>query len=160
MKKMNAKNKGFTILEILVVLAVLAILIGMAVPRIKGMQEQANIAKVKSELKTIQTAIESYYINKNNIYPDSSNNITKDILADDTIPQILSGVLYDPFAPAGTEYIYIKSDNGQYYVIYSVGLDGLPNGVVITDEGSCFLTAEDAVDNIWVTNGADCIEKL
>ncbi|HPN89170.1 MAG TPA: prepilin-type N-terminal cleavage/methylation domain-containing protein, partial [Candidatus Omnitrophota bacterium] len=42
------KKQGFTILEILVVLAVLAILIAMAVPRIKGMQDQANISKVKS----------------------------------------------------------------------------------------------------------------
>ncbi len=50
--------KGFTILEILVVLAVLAILIAIAVPRIKGMQDQAGITRAKSELKALQAALE------------------------------------------------------------------------------------------------------
>ena len=52
-----ARVKGFTILEILVVLAVLAILIAIAVPRIKGMQDQAGITRAKSELKTIQSGL-------------------------------------------------------------------------------------------------------
>ncbi len=155
MKKMNAKNKGFTILEILVVLAVLAILIGIAIPRIKGMQDQANISKVRSELKTIQTAIESYYINKNNTYPDSAPDITKRILGEDAIPQILPGVLYDPFAAAETEYGYVKDIDGKHYVIYSVGLDGI-EGAINIQNGVCNLKNADAVDNIWVTNGSDC----
>ncbi|NCA80793.1 MAG: prepilin-type N-terminal cleavage/methylation domain-containing protein, partial [Sphingobacteriia bacterium] len=125
---MGGKKRGFTILEILVVLAVLAILIGIAVPRIKGMQEQANIAKVKSELKTIQLAVESYRIN-NGSYPDSDDDgiafaLTKIVLILE-IPQIVPGVMYDPFGAAvDSEYFYVRSNadtNNNYYLIGSLG---------------------------------------
>jgi len=58
--KKSVRNKGFTILEILVVISVIAILIGIAIPRFKGMQDAANAIKAKSELRSIQAAIESY----------------------------------------------------------------------------------------------------
>ena len=147
------KKKGFTILEILVVLAVLAILIGIAVPRIKGMQEQANITKAKSELKTIQTAIESYYINKGS-YPDTSDTIAAYILATSGIPQILSEALLDPFNPNGSEYSYFLHDNDKYYVVYSVGMDGL-GGVKPQPDGSITRNA-DGQDDICATNGTGC----
>lgn len=162
------KKHGFTILEILVVLAVLAILIGIAVPRIKGMQEQANITKVKSELKTIQTAIESYYIN-NGVYPDSSGqrafNLTSKSLALEANPQIISGVMYDPFGKGDyLEYFYKTSSNGQYYVVASVGLhikdaEGMVgNNFGVEDTGVLTNETLDFVANgiICVTNGAGC----
>jgi len=124
------KNKGFTILEILVVLSVIAILIGIAVPRLKGMQDQANISKAKAELKTLQAAIVSYYTNTSpNAYPPTSTTVATTSLITAT-PQIISTALYDPWgATSTTEYNYVLSANGQYYVIASVG----PNGTF----GSC-----------------------
>jgi|GEM_PF-1503414 len=123
-------KKGFTILEILVVLSVIAILIGIAVPRLKGMQDQANISKAKAELKTLQAAIVSYYTNSSpNAYPPTSTTVATTSLITAT-PQIISTALYDPWgATATTEYNYVLSANGQYYVISSVG----PNGAI----GSC-----------------------
>ena len=160
---MEFRKKGFTILEILVVLAVLAILIGIAVPRIKGMQEQANITKAKSELKTIQTAIESYYINKGS-YPVSSMAITTDISKEKSIPQILSGVLVDPFSDKSADYAYQRSNSGEYYVIVSLGTFGMTwadlllNGFAITDQGSLSAKAITFVEQgvICVTNGTGC----
>ncbi len=153
------KNKGFTILEILVVLAVLAILIGMAVPRIKGMQDQGSITKVKSELKSLQTALESYRINRNpNAYPPASKENKASITATTlvlTSPQILSSIMYDPFGATGTtEYRYLLSSNGTYYVVASNGPDGKgASDITIDDAGA---VVKSTTDDICVTNGSGC----
>ena len=148
------KKQGFTILEILVVLAVLAILIAMAVPRIKGMQDQANISKVKSELKTLQTALESHYINKGTyMSPSGVGSITKDLLLVTDIPQIIPGAMADPLAPAGTDYSYMVSPDGTNYVIFSVGLDGTATITGIGDDDA--LTGA-LGDDICVSNTTAC----
>lgn len=129
------KTKGFTLIEILIVIAVISILIGIALPRFKGMQQEGNIAKAKGELRTLQTAVESYYIHTTNTYPANLVDLTNQI------PQIVSSVPNDPFGT--TAYGYLR--NGGYYAIWSVGVNG--NGSV------------SAVTNTGVTevNGASCI---
>ncbi len=144
------KRKGFTIIELLVVIAVISILIGIAVPRIKGMQDQANMTKAEAETKTIKVAIESYYINQTpNAYPASSTTIVNTTL-DNQTPLIISDILYDPFLTTSTEYNYIKSSNGQYYVIFSVGPDGVADITGISDAG-VLAGADD--DDLYATNG-------
>ncbi|MBF0618955.1 MAG: prepilin-type N-terminal cleavage/methylation domain-containing protein [Candidatus Omnitrophica bacterium] len=141
-------KKAFTILEILVVLTVLAILIGIAVPRIKGMQDQANIQKAQAELRTLQVALESYYVNSSpNAYPA---NIGAALTG--ASPQILQATLVDPFTSSGYGY----ATTGKYYVVYSAGPDGtagdgsayaISAGGVVTHKGA---------DDICVTNGSGC----
>ena len=62
-------KRGFTLIELLIVIAVISILISIALPRFKGMQDEGNIAKSKGELRTLQTAVESYYIHNSQAYP-------------------------------------------------------------------------------------------
>ena len=112
-------KRGFTIIELLIVIAVISILIGIALPRFRGMQEEGYIAQAKGELRTLQTALESYFIHEG-IYPvtfpDDIENAKPNIIGD-TAPT-------DPFNP-GTDYGYVRGGtNNQYYVIYSVGIDG------------------------------------
>lgn len=130
------KTKGFTLIEILIVIAVISILIGIALPRFKGMQEEGNIAKAKGELRTLQTAVESYYIHTTNTYPVNLADITNQT------PQIVNIVGKDPFNTSA-DYAYLR--NGGYYAIWSVGPKG--NGSV------------SAVTNTGVTevNGDSCI---
>lgn len=159
------KKQGFTILEILVVLAVLAILIGIAVPRIKGMQEQANITKAKSELKTIQLAIESYRMNHGS-YPEYSEDnffhLTETLLVNER-PQIVPGRMVDPFGVS--EYLYAISDDKNYYAVLSLGTSGFVGEDILNcwkmfqqmKTGGCFIKeALDLVDQgvIYVTNGS------
>src|SRR3989339_339671 len=61
-------KKGFTLIELLIVIAVISILIGIALPRFKGMQDEGNIAKATGELRTLKTAVESYYIHNNSTF--------------------------------------------------------------------------------------------
>jgi len=116
------QKKAFSILELVVVFTVLAILISIAVPQIKGMQQQGNLSKVKAELKTLRAAIESYYTFSNpSSYPPSSTTLQASYLTN-AAPQIISNILYDPFgASATTEYNYLRSSNGAYYIVWSAG---------------------------------------
>ncbi len=109
------KNKGFTILEILVVISVIAILIGIAIPRFQGMQMEANIIKAKAEMRTIQAALESYK-NQTSAYTDDYANLTSA-----TVKIVESGMT-DPFL--GATYKIDLSPDSVYYVIYAASVDG------------------------------------
>jgi len=133
-------RKGFTILELLIVISVIAILVGIALPRFKGMQDEGNIAKAKGELRTIQTAAESYYI----------HNSTMPTLAQLTtaVPNIVGTTLpKDPFVAGGaTDYGY--ATNGAYMVAFSVGPGGAGTAAI---NAAGAVTA--AANTVYVTNG-------
>lgn len=137
-------KKGFTIIELLVVIAVIAILVGIALPRFKGMQDEGNIAKAKAELRTLQSAIESYYIHNNNAYPATGSSALQTALAS-AMPSIITYVPTDPFSSTGADYGYVLGGtNNKYYVVYSAG----PGG-----NGSATITSNAVVE----TNGSSCI---
>ncbi|MDP3804343.1 MAG: type II secretion system protein [Candidatus Omnitrophota bacterium] len=136
-------GKGFTILELLIVIAVIAILVGIALPRFKGMQDEGNYAKAKGELRTLQTATESYRIH-HTAYPADLATATLSV----AVPQVIATAPRDAFAPA-SDYQYIL--NSPYYVISSVGPDGTAD-ITAIDAGTGALTGSG--DDIWVSNGA------
>ncbi|TDS31741.1 type IV pilin protein [Halanaerobium congolense] len=63
---------GFTLIELLVVIAVLGILAAIAIPRIGGVRDKADIASAKSDMKNLQTGIEMYYA-ENGSYPSDDS---------------------------------------------------------------------------------------
>ena len=144
------KSKGFTIIEILIVIAVIAILVGIALPRFRGMQEEGKIAQAKSELRTLQSAIESYYIHNNNAYP--ATGATWQSALTGATPNILGAALLDPFT-ASTQYVY-ANDGGspvKYYVLYSIGV-GANGSATVSTAG--VVTETNGSSCIYVTNGA------
>ena len=143
-------RRGFTLIELLVVISVISIIIGVVIPRFKGMQDEANKAKVKAELKTLQTAVESFFINQDpQEYPASTGTICLTYL-NSASPIIVSTPLYDPFASAGDEYVYELSPSGGYYVIFSPGPNQALDITGIGDDG--YLTGVQS-DDIYATNG-------
>ncbi|KXS45969.1 MAG: general secretion pathway protein G [Candidatus Frackibacter sp. T328-2] len=69
------REEGFTLIELMIVIAVLGILAGIAIPRFSGVQDKAEVAAVKSELKSIQTGLEMYNA-ENGEYPGNLSDIT------------------------------------------------------------------------------------
>jgi general secretion pathway protein G len=136
------RSKGFTILELLIVIAVIAILVGIALPRFKGMKDEGNYAKAKGELRSLQTACESYRIH-NAGYPADLTTATLSA----AVPQILATAPTDPFNP-GNDYQYIL--NSPYYVIFSVGPNGAAN---ITAINATTGALTGGGDDIYVSNG-------
>ncbi|CAN5477811.1 hypothetical protein BH09SUM1_BH09SUM1_10040 [soil metagenome] len=68
---MTKKRFGFTLIELLIVVAIIAILAAIAVPNFLEAQTRAKVSRVKSDLRTMATAIESYYIDYNNPPPEA-----------------------------------------------------------------------------------------
>ena len=65
MKGMKRPWPGFTLIELLIVVAIIAILAAIAVPNFLEAQVRSKISRVKSDLRTIGIAVESYVIDHN-----------------------------------------------------------------------------------------------
>lgn len=62
------KMRGFTLIELLIVVAIIAILAAIAVPNFLEAQVRAKVSRVRTDQRSMATAIEAYYVD-NNIYP-------------------------------------------------------------------------------------------
>ena len=67
---MKSHKHGFTLIELLIVVAIIAILAAIAIPNFLAAQVRAKVSRVKADLRTVATAVESYYIDYNS-YPES-----------------------------------------------------------------------------------------
>ena len=148
-------KRAFTLIELMIVMAVIAILVGIAIPRFKGMREEANIAKANGELRTLKTAMESYAMHHEDTYPATSATPYADYLDASCTPgpQLIHSVLNDPFDSANEYYYILGSGTGgtDYYAICSSGPDGTPN-VDAAEVGSGDLTALEINDDIVASN--------
>ena len=69
-KRTIKKRKGFMLLELIIVVAIIGILAAVAIPNLVGMTDEAKIAKIQSDLSTIGTAMEVYHVKKGGTYPN------------------------------------------------------------------------------------------
>lgn len=142
-------KKGFTIIELLIVMAVIAILVGIAVPSFRGIQVQAWNSKASGDTKVIKIALESFYM-KHSSYPADAvvGKYQTDLLGE--TPPMIEGNLYDPFGASATQmYKYDLAAGGKYYIVYSVGSDGT-GAATIGDDG---LITVSAGNPIFGSNG-------
>lgn len=73
---MNRKRSGFTLVEIMIVVAIIALLAAIAIPNLLRARVNANDASAQATLRTIATACESFSAANNGDYPDAMTDLT------------------------------------------------------------------------------------
>jgi general secretion pathway protein G len=73
---MVQKNqRGFTLVEILIVVIILAVLAAIVVPQFSSSTEEAKLAVLRSDLATMRKAVELYYHQHNSTYPGAVDSV-------------------------------------------------------------------------------------
>ncbi len=141
-------RRGFTLIEMMIVIVVIAILVGTLLPQFRGAQDEASEQRARSELRTLATAIESYYIHNSNTLPANLAAMTT------VTPRIVTTIPNDPFRASGTAYSYASDTNGVYYVVYSYGRNRTQDVNGINTSGQVTLAGGGNCSNdTLVTNG-------
>ncbi len=76
MRNMRSKSQGFTLVEIMIVVAIIALLAAIAIPNLLRAKMSANDALAKATLRAESTAAESYGTANNGNYPASEAALT------------------------------------------------------------------------------------
>ena len=126
--------RGFTLIELMVVIVILGILAGLIIPRIMGRPEEAKQLKAKMQIESLETALKLYKLD-NGMYPDTEQGLQALVEQPETgtIPKkwrkngyLEKGRL--PKDPWGNEFIYLSPGAHGEYDIISYGADGVPDG--------------------------------
>lgn len=128
MDKKNKENqKGFTFIEIMVVVAILAVLAALIIPRLTGRVDEAKITKTVVQIKEIMQALELYKLD-NGFYPTTEQGLQALVEQPTTEPIPKKWKLYFDRLPKdswGGDFIYIcpASEERRPYEIISIGPD-------------------------------------
>ena len=123
-------HSGFTLLELLVVLLIIALLAGYVGPKLFGEVGKAKTKTAASQMKSIAGALDQYRLDTGR-YPSNElglNALTKKPPEESkwSGPYLMKDVPNDPW---DKPYIYrIPGENGRDYDLLSYGLDGKPGG--------------------------------
>jgi general secretion pathway protein G len=126
--------RGFTLIELMVVIVILGILAGLIVPRIMGRPEQAKQLKAKMQIESIGTALKLYKLD-NGMYPSTEQGIQAlvELPASGNIPKNWrkGGYLEKgkvPKDPWGNDFVYLSPGIHDDFDIIAYGADGAAGG--------------------------------
>ena len=125
------KQRGFTLIEVMVVVMIIAILAAVVVPRVMNRPEQARKIRAKQDIQSIQNAMDLYRLD-NGSYPSQAQGIEALITKPSGDPAPMNytpgGYLkMKPVDPWGKPYMYKNpGTHGGDIDIYTYGKSGKP----------------------------------
>jgi general secretion pathway protein G len=125
-------QRGFTLVEVMVVVAILGILAALIVPKIIGRSDDARIVAAKQDVATLQSALKLYRLD-NQRYPTTDQGL-KALVEKPTVDPMpnnwKAGGYLDklPRDPWGNPYQYLQPGVHGELDVFSFGADGQPGG--------------------------------
>ena len=127
-------RQGFTLLELLVVLAIIATLVAVVAPSVFRNVGDAKTDAAKSQIEIFALALDSYRLD-NDVYPSTQQGLAalRTIPANGDHPRSWRGPYLRkdvPLDPWGRQYVYIAPgiENPASYDLYTLGRDGKAGG--------------------------------
>ncbi len=135
-------RRGFTLLEVIVVIVILGLLAALVVPKLIGRTEEAKRTQARIQIKSLEQALQLFKLD-NGFYPATEQGIEALVREPEVgrIPKnYRKGGYLDrvPKDPWGNAYVYVSPGTNGEYDISSYGADGSPGG-----------DGEDADINSW-----------
>lgn len=140
---MSRNDRGFTLIELMIVVVIIGILAGISIPNLLTLQDRARESAVKSNMHTIQLALEDFAVQTLGFYPDGAASTTP---GGQTIQDLCPGNAYpeNPFTgletnvvwdgdPAAAGEMGINPAQTDQYLIKGFGKDGI--FVMVLQEG-------------------------
>ncbi|MDN6320648.1 MAG: type II secretion system major pseudopilin GspG [Marinobacter sp.] len=133
-KNLNSlqSSRGFTLIEIMVVMVILGLLVAVVAPNIMGRSDQAKVTVAETQLTNISKALDIYRLD-NSHYPSTQQGLDalKSRPSGSPEPKNWSPDGYMksiPEDPWGNEFQYVSPGTEGAYDLYSYGSDGREGG--------------------------------
>ena len=131
-RKFRQSTRGFTLIEIMVVVVIIGLLAAFILPNVFGNVEKAQVSRVKGDLQGLETALTMYKLD-NYKYPSTDLGLAALVQRpnDPTVRNWREGgylrrISKDPW---GNPYQYVyPGTHGQEYDLYSFGADSQEGG--------------------------------
>ncbi len=123
---------GLTLVEMIVVLAIIALLAAMIVPNVIGRPDEARVTAAKADLRTVASALKTYRLD-NGAYPTTEQGLAALVERTSVEPVPArwpeDGYLPDvPTDPWGRPYVYRSPGQDRGFDLISYGKDGKEGG--------------------------------
>lgn len=125
----STAQRGFTLIEVMIVVAILGVLATLVVVNVGGQTDKANITAAKSDLQAISQALDLYKLD-NFRYPTTDQGLEALVDKPDNARNWPEGgyLKKPPTDPWQNPYVYISPGVDGPYDLYSMGADGAEGG--------------------------------
>ncbi len=131
MKQAN-RSRGFTLIEIMVVMVILGLLVALVAPNIMGRGDEARVTAAEAQLRNISSALDLYRLD-NSHYPSTEQGLEALVEKPTGSPEpsnwnpegYMNAIPKDPW---GNDYQYVQPGSEGPYDLYSYGADGREGG--------------------------------
>lgn len=178
------KLRGFTLIELLIVVAIIAILAAIAVPNFLEAQVRSKVSRVRSDHRSLATAIETYYVD-NNQYPAMTldytlstdralfatappnygrtfraRNATRLLTLTTPIAYVTS-IFADPFADTrGAAFRYFTDGRGWILGSYGPNVNQAVGGNLLWGNGTIAVPVDSDPSTPWRAGGDAGVESV